>query len=73
MSGGGSEIEESEHSSVDIDNTLDPDEAPAHRTFFRDYTKASCSYKIWKGGKGQLFRKIRYTPGVVGYPVPVGY
>ena len=31
MGGGGSEIEESERSSVDIDNTLDPDEAPAYR------------------------------------------
>ena len=30
MSGGGSEIEESKRSSVDID-ILNPDEAPAHR------------------------------------------
>ena len=31
MGGGGSEIEESERSSVDINNTLDPDGAPARR------------------------------------------
>ena len=58
----GSEIEESERSSVDIDNTLDPDGAPARRIVFLGYIKASCSYKIWKGCKGQL-------PGPVGYQV----
>ena len=31
MGGGESEIEESKRSSVDIDNILDPDEAPARR------------------------------------------
>ena len=31
MGGGGSEIEESKRSSVDIDNILDPDGAPARR------------------------------------------
>ena len=31
MGGGGSEIEESKRSSVDIDNILDPDGAPACR------------------------------------------
>ena len=31
MGGGGSEIEESKRSSVDINNILNPDEAPAHR------------------------------------------
>ena len=31
MGGWGSEIEESKRSSVDIDNILNPDEAPAHR------------------------------------------
>ena len=31
MGGGGSEVEESKRSSVDIDNILNPDEAPAHR------------------------------------------
>ena len=65
MGGVGSEIEESERSSVDIGNTLDPNGSPAHRILFlRGYTKASCSYNIWKGCKG---------PGVVGYPAPVGY
>ena len=32
MGGGGSEIEESKRSSVDIDNTLNPGETPARRT-----------------------------------------
>ena len=31
MGGGGSEIEESQRSSVDIDNILDPDGAPVRR------------------------------------------
>ena len=44
-----------------------------HNTLIRGYTKASCSYKIWGDCKGRLFRKIRCTPGVVGYPVSVGY
>ena len=62
MGGGGSEIEGSGRTSVDIDNTLHPD------PFLRSYTKASRSYayKIWEGCKGRLFRKMRCTPGVVG-------
>ena len=39
MGGGGSEIEESERSSVDIDNTSDPDGAPAHRNLFLGITQ----------------------------------
>ena len=39
ISGRGSEIEESEHSSVDIDNTLNPDEAPACRILFLGITQ----------------------------------
>ena len=66
MGGGGSETEESERSSVDIDNTLDPDGAPTRSILFLGYAKASCSYKGCKG------RKVRCTPEVVGYPVPVG-
>ena len=45
MGGGGSEVEENEDSSVDIDNILDPDGAPARRIL-------CCSYK---GCKGRLF------------------
>ena len=36
MDGGGSEIEESERTSVDIDNILDPDRAPACRILCLD-------------------------------------
>ena len=38
MGGVGSEIEESERSSVDIGNTLDPDGSPARRILFLGVT-----------------------------------
>ena len=66
MGGGGSEIEENEDSSADIDNILDPDGAPAHRILCLEVTQTppvvtSCNGRL-------LLRKIRYTLGVVGYP-----
>ena len=39
MGGGGSEIGESERSSVDIGNTSDPDGAPARRILFLGFTQ----------------------------------
>ena len=39
MDDGGSEIEESERTSVDIDNILDPDGAPAHRILCLEVTQ----------------------------------
>ena len=72
MGGGGSEIEESKRSSVDIDNILDLDGAPARRILCLEVIQRPCSYKIWGGCKGRLFRKMRCSLGVVGYPVSVG-
>ena len=54
MGGGGSEIEESERSSVDIDSRWS---ASTQDPFLMGYTKASYSYKIWKVYKGRLFKK----------------
>ena len=39
MDGGGSEIEKSERTSVDIDNTLDPDGAPTRRILCLEVTQ----------------------------------
>ena len=39
MNGGESKIEESEHTSVDIDNILDPDGAPARRILCLEVTQ----------------------------------
>lgn len=47
--GAGSELEEDEDSFVDIDNVLNPEEEPARRIL---RLRASCSFKIWEGGKG---------------------
>ena len=68
MGGGGSEIEENEDSSTDIDNILDPDGAPAHRILCLEITQRP---PVVRGRS--LLRKIRCTPGVVGYLASVGY
>ena len=52
-SGWGSGIEGYEDSSVDIDDILDPEEAPAGRILRLEATQRPCSYKLWEGGKGR--------------------
>ena len=75
MGGGGSEIEESKRSLVDIDNILNPDEAPELRILCLEVIQRPPV--VTRFGrvaiKGWLFRKIRCTLRVVGYPVLVGY
>ena len=75
MGGGGSEIEESKRSSVDIDNILNPDEAPARRILCLEVIQMPpVVTRFGRVAKvDYVFRKIRCTSGVVGYPVSIGY
>ena len=73
MGGGESEIEESKRSSVDIDNILNPDEAPARRILCSEVTqRPPVVTRFGRVAKvGYLKNKMHF--GVVDYPVSVGY
>ena len=47
--------------------TLRSNYIPTQNTSLRGYTKASCSYKIWEGGKGRLFTRqfIKYWVNLI--------
>ena len=69
--GGVSEIEENEDSSVDIDDILDPEGAPARKILRLEATQRPPV--VTGSGKGRLFGGIRCTPWVVGYPASDWY